>query len=53
MGMRRVAVSRIGAKWSKSSGSWSKQKSSGIPFVAQGFATGSKATSRILPASSF
>ena len=51
MGIRAVAFSRIGSKWSKSSGSWSNSKLSGMPFMPQGLATGSKAPRSILPAS--
>ncbi|MCY1300463.1 hypothetical protein D9M70_500280 [compost metagenome] len=52
IGMRLTAISRIGAKWSKSSGSWSKQKSSRMPSMPQGLALSSKAPISILPASS-
>ncbi len=52
IGMRAMALFRIGSKWSKSSGNWSKQKSSGMPSMPQGLALGSKAPTSILPASS-
>src|SRR6056297_1457161 len=35
MGIRVTAHSRIGSKWSKSSGSWSNSKSSGMPEGAE------------------
>ena len=43
IGRRRVALSRIGSKWSMSSGRLSKQNASGMPSMPQGLATGSKA----------
>ncbi len=54
IGIRLTPISRIGSTCSMSSGSWSKQNPSGMrsPSGGQGFATGSKAPSIILPASS-
>ena len=51
IGIRCIAASRMGWKWSKSSGSESKLKSSGMPAMPQGLALGSNAPSIILPAS--
>ena len=51
-GIRRIASSRIGMKWSQSSGSSPNSKSSGMPSMPHGLATGSNAPTRSLPASS-
>ena len=50
-GMRFIACSRMGMKWSQSSGSVSNSKSSRMPPMPQGLAFGSKAPIIILPAS--